>query len=342
MKKTCFMVLTVMVFISISLLTTSAEPLPGKTEAWKDLHEKAKKEGVVIFNTIMPDLEAYKPVIDAFEKRFPGVKVKLISTGGAETAPRIITEARARKISMDVARGGINGMIAVYERDLIAQYDWTGFGIPKGRIHMDGRNLDYIPGAWTIYYNSKFVSKAEAPRTWEDLLDPKWKGKICLHRASPNIPGLALAWGEKKWKAYIEKLAKQDVVPGVRSPDVLQKVTSGEVWIGNGGLHMILPARKKGSQIDITSISPHGDTDTDLVSFKGCPHPHAAKLFMAWSMIPEAEKALELTGYAFDAEKRQIIQDLGIKTVPMESIEDAKFANKMRGEFKKIMGFSAR
>ena len=150
---------------------------------------------------------------------------------------------------------------------------------------------------------------------------------------------LAEIWGEEGWKEYMKKLAKQDPIMGMRGSHVAQRIISGERLIGNGGLHSVIRYKSQGKPLATASISPQGCMIQDLYSFKGCPHPNAAKLFMAWSMTPEAKETLVLTGYGYGPEKHKIIKEKGIKLIFEDTLEICKRSSRLTKIFAETMGF---
>lgn len=334
MKKMIIGILACAALIFTNFITASADQ-----KAWDDLYEKAKKEGEIIFNPAIGDVASYNIVKKAWEKRFPGIKLRIISVGGPQVESRIITEAGAGKISMDVSRTGVENVLGLLERDLLEQFDWTGFDIPEKDIFLDGKLLYYFYFPWVIYYNHDLVSAEDAPKTWDDLLDPKWKGKMIFHRGSPNIYIMVHEWGQEKWRSYINKLSKQEAIVGMRGMNVIRKVSQGERVIGNNSVDSILREAKKGAPLTISSVSPQGFLRSDLGSFKGSPHPNAAKLFMAWSMTPEGRKAVLDTGMGFGLDSQQVLKKNNIKGITALTVEQNKLSKKMQKEWMTTMGF---
>src|SRR5512145_2626910 len=150
----------------------------GTTTAWGQVDEKAKlveaskKEGKLVWYTSTNVTES-KPLLDDFEKQYPFVKGEIFRASGEKTLNRIITEARAGRSDFDLVT--ISEVDALVEGKFLAPYQSPEaksyipeFKDPKG--HWTAVYINYA----TIGYNPKMVSEKEAPKQWEDLLDPKW------------------------------------------------------------------------------------------------------------------------------------------------------------------------
>jgi iron(III) transport system substrate-binding protein len=333
MKKLFALVATVSVF-----LLMASVPVYADQGAWDKLYEAAKKEGEVIYNPA-EDLGPYKAIADAFQKKFPGIRVRLVSVGATQLASRIVMEAGAKKISMDVSRMTIELSMPMLDRDIARPFDWAGFDIPSDDILLDGKVLRYTLFPYVFYYNNTLVSEKEAPKTWDDLLDPKWKGKMCFHNVSPNITTMVHEWGPEKWRSYVKKLAMQEAITAMRGMEILSKIQSGERVIGNNAMEHIMQEVRKGAPFTISPVSPQGAFASDHMSFKDCPHPNAAKLLMAWLVSPEGRAVAREKNIGLGPEFQQILKEKGIRLVLAKTIEQARLSLQVQQEFMETMGF---
>src|SRR5215467_13939079 len=173
------------------------------------LLEGAKREGQLVYYTTMT-LDQSKHTVDQFEKRYPFVKVTLFRTGGGPLLNKILTEARGGRYDWDVVVGRGEMVIPLIDRKLLASYR-----SPESKM-IDAQLVD-DEGYWTAYYvnsfvlgwNTKLVKRDDVPKTYEALLNPKWKGgQISLDtEAYGMVEGLKRAWGKEKAVAYFKKLA---------------------------------------------------------------------------------------------------------------------------------------
>ena len=138
------------------------------------LYEAAKKEGtpgLIIWGTQRREVEW----IPAFGKAFPGIEVQFL--GDNDIAVKAIAEARGGRHQVDVYQHSLTGTLPVVQRDLLAPVDWLLFDIYFRNIAFDGKMAYTSNIVYTIAYNSRLVKEADAPGSWIDMLDERYKGK---------------------------------------------------------------------------------------------------------------------------------------------------------------------
>lgn len=338
------------IFLAIGLFILGPAILYGATPQaeLKKLHEAAKAEKEVIWQ-FSGALKDVKPVIDGFQKKYPDIKLSTISIGAATIGGRIIIEANAGRLTVDVGTSFPVYLQPVFERDLLVRYNWSQLmGVDPKKVLFDGRFIPFSDSARVWAYNTKMVSKAEAPKNMEDTLAPNWKGgKIAVRAAPTGFNWLYPVWKQDKQKAsdYLKRLEKQDVIPGKRDAEVANQVASGEYPIGVLSLTSVIPALEKRAPL---ALCPIGPTASDLNGFwipKGAPHPNAAKLLVAWLASPEGTNALLKSGrglsYPPDASPAaKLLADNGIGFVAIESAEDLReYSGPFNDAVMKIMRF---
>ena len=192
----------------------------------EELYELAKREGEVICNVGGGFDDPWRIVTEAFNKRFPGITAKFASVGPT-IGKRLLSEYEADKVSIDCSCTGVGTFMQQIEKGLIMQHNWAGFNMKEEDLYMGGLGVLLFDLAWIFFYNTDLISMAEAPRTWEDLLNPRWTGKILILHAVNNavIPGII--WPQDKAEAYIKALGKQ-ADPAARGRIIREKVASGE------------------------------------------------------------------------------------------------------------------
>ena len=196
--------LTVCLSLFYSTPAAAAEP---------SMIEGAKKEGALVFYTTM-DIQNSKPLLDAFNKKFPFIRADLVRLGGTAMVSRILTEAQAGASKFDVALGISPSLTPMREKNLIAPYVST----EAAQLYDD---LYDPKGYWTtVYlntlvlgYNSKVVSRNDLPKTYDDLLKPQYKQKFIIDIENHDVfVALTQEWGQEKALAYFRGLAKQEPV----------------------------------------------------------------------------------------------------------------------------------
>lgn len=308
----------------------------------KMLYEGAKSEGQVIWHT-SGSTRTLGPVLEAFKKQYPDIELKVVSIGSTTIASRLIAEADANKISVDVSMAFLSHIQVLKERDLLINYDWVkNMEVDPNRVLYGGTFVThaYMPRIWI--YNTKLVSKEDIPKSLEDLLDPRWKGGKISMRAAPS----AFTWFWPAWKkdkasadAFLEKFAKQEILPGKRAPMVAQRVAKGECPIGTAVNVMALSLKRQGAPIGVMNLGPVASEPTVIYIPKNVPHPKAALFFMAWMISKDGQAAFAKAGIGPPAPaeagpQAKILSDAGVEFMPIQSAEDMKA---YKGEFSKTI-----
>lgn len=252
--------------------------------AIQSLYDAAKKEGEVVWQ-LAPAVPPYQPVIDAFKAKYPGIKVNPLDFPGNEIIGRIITESQVKKITEDVAMSGMGDISALVQRNLLPTTDWASLGVDSARAAWGGRALILtdFPAGWV--YNPKFVSQGDVPRTFQDLLDPKWKGYklVCMAIYDPVMTLFPLWQKDKQQVAdLVQKLKDQQLFVTKSTPDTMTHFESGESPVACVPFNDIPRELKQGVSIAFTGISPAVGAPFVWYYPEGAPHPNAAKLLLTF------------------------------------------------------------
>jgi iron(III) transport system substrate-binding protein len=258
----------------------------------------AKKEGEVTdYSSANQQLSG--PLVKLFENKYPFVAVKAARIGGSRIIQRTEAEAKAGVHAVDVITTGELGIVSLIDRGLTAKYS-----SPMRDSLREG--FADKAGAWTVQhatllfsaYNTKLVKADEVPRTWEDFLDPKWKGKLSLETEAFEWLGFLINhMGEQRARRYFERLTKQDV-KFLRGRSLqLQLLAAGEfpiTMVSNANL--ILELKKAGAPIESIRISPVLLRPSLLLLAANAPHPHAAILYYDFLLSKEGQSLLASSG----------------------------------------------
>lgn len=300
-------------FCHVILLTLSfaAPGFPqSKNSEWEKVVEAAKKEGRVVVS-IPTSAELRKEFESGFQKAFPGIELELSVARGASNINKIIDEQNAGVRTIDLHIGGttsiITGLLAqnllepVLPAMILAEVrdpkHWWG-----GHLWADiAKKFIYGFTAYmteTVWYNTTLV-KPEEVSSWDNLLDPKWKGKIAI--LDPRTPGS----GESTWaflwrikgESYLAKLAAQDMLVGRNLRQLGENVARGKSAISIGlSYYTYLPFIKAGLPVKPISTIKEGyygaSGSGNVVLLKNPPHPNAAKVFLNWSLSKDGQTAL--------------------------------------------------
>jgi ABC-type Fe3+ transport system substrate-binding protein len=285
--------------------TSGLLPATGAFAASADLVAAAEAEGTVTWYTTMIVDQAVRPIVAAFEAKYPKIKVEFSRAGSGDTALKIINEGQAGRMMGDVFDGTATfasvmpaGAVEPYVPESAAGLG-EGFKDPDGHWH--ALNFYFL----TVVYNTDLVSAEEAPKTFEDLLDPKWKDQMVWSVvpepvAAPGMAGnMLMSMGEEKGMEYLDKLAAQNITNMTSSQrTVLDRVIVGDFPIGLMCFnHHVAISQDKGAPIDWIRMEPVVASASLLGLIKGGPNPNAGKLLIDFILSEEGQTVLATTGY---------------------------------------------
>ncbi|HEY6753597.1 MAG TPA: extracellular solute-binding protein [Pseudolabrys sp.] len=272
---------------------SAAPPASAVTPA---LIEAAKKEGKVVWYTSV-DLKLSEQIGKAFEAKYPGISCKVERTGAERILQRIAQEYTANVHAVDVVNSSDASHLVYWkEQGILAPYvpeDVAKF-YPDEHKDPDGTYASFRVFLCVIAYNTNLVKKEEAPKSFADLLDPKWKGKIV--KAHPGYSGTIMTATYQMsrdlgWE-YLEKLAQQNVLQVQSAADPPKKIALGERAIQADGVEYLIHQERESGQ----PVEPVYATEgTPLIIgpnglFKAAPNPNAARLFQSFSFSPECQQ----------------------------------------------------
>jgi iron(III) transport system substrate-binding protein len=248
---------------------------------------------------------------------------------------RVRQEVAAGRVSLDVMHPS-SGIIAGMRNDnvdvLRDPIDWIGlFGdsLPGLKSVVErvpsawrGQVLEYQHLAEVIVYNTKHVSEAEAPRSWEDLLKPKWKGRrLAVDPRGSSTYKMFIKWGEEKSLEYARKLTAQDPLWIPQSPAIARAVARGDAAVGITSAGRALEHMQAGAPIKVAKVDFSPTVATLVTPIKGSPNPNAAILWAAW-VSTEGVRLMRKLGDPndrvwpeLDDGAAKLLRDLGIEVV---------------------------
>ena len=253
------------------------------------LYAAAKTEGqVIVWGTQRREVE-WIPA--AFGKVFPGVDVQFL--GDNDIAVKAIAEARAGRQQVDVFQSSLTGTLPVVQRDLLAPIDWSPFDIDKRNIAFDGKMAYTSSIVYTVAYNNKLVKEADAPKSWSDSLDERYKGKgVSSTFLLPRlIGGLGLAWGEEKALQLARDIVAKMNLLLTRAPreSLLQ---SGERVYAFGEIDsLIRSVAAEGLPVSQVVPEPVVVGQFGVTIMKSAPHPNAARLLAGFLATADGKAA---------------------------------------------------
>jgi iron(III) transport system substrate-binding protein len=285
-------------FVSIALLSTAVSAAPPPTAITQQLVDAAKQEGTVAFYTSI-ELHTAKKIGRAFEAAYPGLTVQVERNGCERLFQRLAQERASGVRAADVIEcSDITALLAWKRQGWLTPFvpadvaqKW-----PANQRDSDGYFAAQRFTLSPFAYNTKLVKPEDAPRSFADLLDKKWTGKIV--KARPGYSGtiLTVTFELSRYLGwdYLKKLGQQHVMQVQAAADAPKAVAQGERPVTADGLeYVVLQIRDGGGAIE--PVYPSEGTPS-ISSGAGviadAPHPNAARLLIAWLSSHEGQQQL--------------------------------------------------
>lgn len=279
-----------------------AEPLraaaPPPTSVTPELIEAARKEGKVSYYSAL-ELNVAERLGKAFEAKYPGIAVRVERSGAERIYQRIAQEQGSGINAVDVANSTDPAHYLDWKsKDWLAAYlpDDVAKHFPADQIDPDGMYATSCGWIETIGFNTNLVKPDDAPKSYADLLDPKWQGKIV--KAHPGYSGAIMTATfvlsrELGWQ-FFEKLAQQKVLQVQSAADPPKKLLLGERAImADGNDYNLLLLKDQGKPVEAV-YAGEGSPLIIVPSgvFRNAPNPNAARLFQSFFFSVEGQQML--------------------------------------------------
>jgi iron(III) transport system substrate-binding protein len=254
----------------------------------------AQKEGSFTLYTSFAEKDL-PPLVGAFEKRY-GIKVKVWRSASEKVLQRTLTEATGRRYEVDAIHTSALEMEAMHREKILQQVapPHSAELLPGAlRPHREW-TATYL-SVWVQGYNTNLLRKEDLPRTFQDLLDPKWKGKLGMEAAVPEwYATVVMDMGEDKGIRFFRELIARNGI-SVRSGHTLLNnlVIAGEVALALT-VYQYMPeaAKRKGAPVDWFVLEPAVARMSGIGIARRAPHPNAALLFYEFMLSTEAQQLL--------------------------------------------------
>jgi ABC-type Fe3+ transport system substrate-binding protein len=302
-------IITVLIgLLALSQVSWSASvediALMNRSDRQKILVEGARKEGKLSWYTTLIVDQVVRPVKDAFEKEYPFLQIEFFRGNSDRLVQKMLAEYQAKRYEADIVDGTVTapmvrraGYLQRYYSPHLAEYP-AELKDPQGFWGVS--NVYYF----SLGYNTRMVKPNEVPKTYEDLLNPRWKGQMMwsISRGSgaPMFIGNILqTMGQEAGKAYLQKLKGQNIAKNTASarqiPDL---VIAGEypiaVHIFNHHAHI---SKSAGAPVDWYALEPASATINTMSPVTRAPHPHAAMLFLDFVLSEKGQKVFQASNY---------------------------------------------
>lgn len=313
-----------------------------------DLIKGAKQEGTIEFyapSTLTP--QGAQAVAAAFNKKY-GLNIKLqyspsgnmtrdigkvVGLGATGVPPEwdlmVVTDAHHATL---------------WVKKMHQPFDYKSIGVDPKAIQYDNGAVSFANQFVLPAYNKKLVAEKDAPKTWEDLLNPKWKGKIGVSSATHHMARLAAGpWGEEKTTNFVKALTKQELILG-RLGEIYNRLLLGEIVVAVSLADSEIKAdkNKNAPVAHAEAVSPLISPAYDAGVPKNAAHPKVAYLMAAYLTTPEAQKIWE----KYAGQSSALIPGTSAykyvqkKEVVYMTQDQAEMVDRLSREYGKMFGFS--
>jgi iron(III) transport system substrate-binding protein len=283
------------------------------------LEEGARKEGsTLMFYSALTVDQGLRAVVDGFTKKYPWIKTEYWRGTEAQIVQKVLAEQRANQLVVDIIESV--GVAAALERAKATVAFKSPYAAAIPARYQDPANLSAASrlNFFGLAFNTKLVPPGSEPKTYDDLLDPKWKGKIAWRVESVSgaqlfIINMLLTRGEKDGEEYLKKLATQEIVTFTGSARTLvNRVMEGEYPAAiNIFIHHPVISAGQGAPVGARLMEPVPSIAGTLVIPKGVKHPATAMLFMDFFLSEAGQNVMR------DAEYFPVIESVK----PLKSLE---------------------
>lgn len=281
----------------IAVLVMTATGAHGASQA---LIDAAKREGKVTWYTTLLVDDASGPIAAAFEKKY-GIDVDFTRRDGSIQLRTIREEAKSGQMKVDVFDGTTtaafvmkDGLAEPYKAD-------SAIDIPAEYKDPNGYWTAQVLYFQTLGYNPDLLPASEVPKSYRDLLDPKWKGKMAWAAEEQLTGGLGFianiieTMGEREGMAFLTALSKQEIIRlrnGINGITVALAAKQFPLGITVDNHHTVI-ANAKGGNVKWFYFEPVLGLSNNIGLIKGGPHPNAGKLLIDYILSPEGQTVLK-------------------------------------------------
>jgi iron(III) transport system substrate-binding protein len=285
------------------------------------LIQGAKKEGQIVFYN---SHTWFKAVAQEFEKKYPFIKVAEWRADGADVMKRVIEESQAGRFLADVVESTAGNIGGIHSHGLLQEHRSPELRFFDDEVVKKGKNGVYYWADRETYislgFNTNHIPVAEAPKRLNDLLEPKWKGKMSLAGGATAARWVG-AVIEMAGREFIEKLSSQDVnVHKLSGAALANLVVSGEVPMSPTIFDSnIFVAKRKGAAVEWRPVDPV----VANVGYSGlvakAPHPHAALLFLDYIHSKEGQQFIVKGGLSSPRDDVESLVNQNFKKIYFEA-----------------------
>ena len=261
---------------------------------------KAKEEKEFVYYSTT-DIRDGTAMVHAFQKKYPFVEPKLLRLGSTQVVVKVLQEHRGGAHLFDVISATSFQFYEIFKENLFQKYD-----SPERRAFAedfkdkDGIWVSAYHNASVVAYNTKLLKPVDLPKNYDDLLAPKWKGKMLMDsRETEWYASMLQILGQEKGLRLMRGLAKQDLSFRPGRTLITQVLSAGEAPLAvNDYDHLVQAAKKLGGPVESLPLTPVVSRVTPIALGRYAPHLNVGKLFIDFSLSEEGQKFFVVSGAA--------------------------------------------
>ena len=284
----------------------SVEAIANDTEPGRQqrLEEGARREGTLLLYTTGTQI---KPLLDRFLQKYPFLKVELARSSSADTARKVIEEYRAGYEKVDAFELASHGLVVPRDENILQPFQSPELAAYDRDAVEARRHWVVVRESYTgIGFNTALLPRDKAPRTYQALLDPQWKGRMAISGVSTTAVNWVGTMVLVEGVDFVRKLGQQNIrVYNMTGRALANLMSSREVALSPTiyNSHVEASARK-GAPLGWIAPGPVPVTDTGVAIARKAPHPHAAMLLIDFLMSKEGQLIYQELGY--DSGRRDV------------------------------------
>ena len=259
--------------------------------------ELAKREAEVVYYASM-NLSEANALIGEFERRFPFIKVKLNRATSEKLLTRLLAEYSAKRSFADVIQTVEFSMHILARRGILARYTPQANSLYPKQFKEEGYWTTVYYNAYVTGYNNKLVPAENLPKTYDDLLDPIWKGKLMMEGTKAEwFAGMLQIMGAERGLKYMRALARQQPSPREGHELLAQLIAAGEGLLDvNIPVASVERMKERSAPMDWTALGAAPAVMVGIGEASQAAHPNAAKIFLDFVLSRDGQKLMQTPG----------------------------------------------
>lgn len=321
--------------VSFLLLVFQTSPLLAET-----IEEGAKREGKLMFHSVLTTKDS-QTLLSAFQKKYPFIKADFWHGSTSANFQRALREKQMGQTFADVL-SMVGNYVNLYKKEgLMGKYISPEAKIfPQGFKDPEGYWTANYTAYFTFIYNTKMIAKKDLPKTYEDLLNPKWKGKIGKSNDEVEwFMGMLDFMGEEKGRQFMRRLADQDPILHSGRSLTANLMVAGEFPLALGVVHRTLEQQKEGAPVDMIPFPVPTLAALRMIGIQAnASHPNAAKLFVDFTLSKDGQSIFNLMSrhpVRMDVQVDPAVEVIRRNLFPIKA-RDAELVENYKKEYDKI------